>query len=478
MTTRSTSIESSGAPASPKAEEGNHEIPSSVLDLIGNTPLYEVKRLDTGKCRLFLKLENQNPGGSIKDRVALSMINDAERKGILRPGGTIIEATAGNTGLGLALVAAAKGYQVQLVIPDKMSAEKVSHIRALGAKVLITRSDVGKGHPQYYQDLALTLSKQIPGSFYIDQFNNPANPLAHETSTAPEIWEQLGHSVDAVACGVGSGGTITGLGRFFRRVNPKIEMVLADPEGSVLAPYIETGKIGTAGSWTVEGIGEDFIPGIADLSLVSKAYSVTDRESFLVARELLHKEGILAGSSSGTILAAALRYCREQKTEKRVVSLVCDSGNKYLSKMFNDQWMIDQGFLERKSYGDLRDYISRRAQDGSVISVGPADPLLTAYQRMRSADISQVPVIKEGRIVGLLDESDLLLHVHRHGGNFHDAVSTAMSSKLETLTPDRSLGELIQVLDSGYVALIVEKNQFQGLITRTDLLAALRRQSP
>src|SRR5438270_10125447 len=228
--------------------------PPSILSLIGDTRLVEVTRLDTGICRLFLKLENYNPSGSIKDRVALSMIEAAERDGKLQPGGTIIEATAGNTGLGLALIGGAKGYRTLLVIPDKMSQEKIAHVRALGAEVRMTRSDVTRGHPEYYQDMAVRLAKEIPGGFYVNQFGNPANPLAHERGTGPEIWEQMGHHLDAVVVGVGSSGTLTGLGRFFERVQPNLEMILADPKGSVLYGWVKTGQMGKAGSWAVEGI--------------------------------------------------------------------------------------------------------------------------------------------------------------------------------------------------------------------------------
>src|SRR5450432_4851437 len=351
-----------------------------VLSLIGNTPLVRVGRIDTGSCELYLKLENHNPGGSIKDRIGLSMIDAAEKSGAIRPGATLVEATAGNTGLGLALVAARKGYKLVLVIPDKMSQEKVHHLRALGAEVRMTRSDVGKGHPEYYQDYAERIAREL-GAYYVNQFANPANPLAHETTTAPEIWKQMDERLDAVVCGVGSGGTLTGFSRYFERVAPSVELVLADPKGSILADYVVSGKLGTAGSWLVEGVGEDFVPSICDLSRVRKAYSVSDEESFVTARTLLREEGILAGSSSGTLLAAALRYCREQTTPKRVVSLVCDSGGKYLSKMFNDYWMRDQGFLPSTAYGDLRDLISRRAESGALVAVAPSDTLLIAYSR-------------------------------------------------------------------------------------------------
>ena len=448
----------------------------AVLGLIGNTPLVQVTRFDTGPCTLFLKLESQNPGGSIKDRIGLAMIDAAERDGRLQAGGTIVEATAGNTGLGLALVGRAKGYRVVLVVPDKMSTEKVLHLKAMGAEVHITRSDVGKGHPEYYQDVAARLAKDIPGAFFADQFNNPANPLAHECSTAPEIWAQTEHDLDAIVVGVGSAGTLTGLSRFFKRVQPDLEMVLADPVGSVMAQYSRDGSLPTPGSWAVEGIGEDFIPSITDLSSVRHAYSISDAESFDHARQLLKAEGILGGSSTGTLLAAALRYCREQTEPKRVVSFVCDTGTRYLSKVYNDQWMTDQGLLQRKGYGDLRDLIARRFEDGRVISVGHDDTLLTAFQRMRLADVSQLPVLVEGKqLVGVIDESDILLGVHEDAARFSQSVSSVMTDKLQTLAPAASLAELEAVLSRGLVAIIADGSGFHGLITRTDMLNQLRR---
>ena len=455
--------------------------PPAILSLIGDTPLVEVTRIDTGPCQLFLKLENQNPTGSIKDRVALAMIEAAERDEKLKPGGTVIEATAGNTGLGLALVAGAKGYRVLLVIPDKMSQEKVYHVRALGAEVKIVRSDVTRGHPEYYQDVAARLAEEIPGAFYVNQFGNPANPRAHERSTGPEIWEQMRHDVDAIVCGVGSGGTLTGLGRFFSRTKPRrgIEMVLADPTGSVLYEYVKTGELVTAGSWAVEGIGEDFIPDIADMSLVTDAYEIDDEESFSTARELLRQEGILGGSSTGTMLAAALRYCRAQTTRKRVVTFVADSGNKYLSKMYNNFWMAEQGFLHRPVQGNLNDLISHRYEAGEVIAVGPEDTLLTAFKRMRSADVSQVPVVNEqGKAVGILDESDVLVKVHRDSTHFNDPVNSAMTDRLETLSPAASIKDLLDVFDRGRVAIVMDGDRFLGLITRTDLLSFLRLNMP
>ncbi|KGF79784.1 cystathionine beta-synthase [Massilia sp. JS1662] len=449
---------------------------AALFSLIGNTPMVEVTRMDTGPCRLFLKLESQNPGGSIKDRVGRAMIEAAERDGRLKPGGTVVEATAGNTGLGLALVARIKGYRVVLVVPDKMASEKILHLKALGAEIHLTRSDVGKGHPEYYQDYAARLAREIPGAWFADQFNNPANPAAHETTTAPEIWDQMRHELDAIVVGVGSSGTLTGLSRFFARVQPDLEFVLADPQGSILADYIKTGHVSdVSGSWAVEGIGEDFIPSIADMSRVKTAYSISDEESFNTARELLRQEGILAGSSTGTLLAAALRYCRAQTSPKRVVTFVCDTGTRYLTKVYSDGWMVDQGLLHRPRMGDLRDLIGRRFDDGEVITVSPTDTLLTAFNRMRSADLAQMPVIDKGKLVGLIDESDLLLHVTSDREHFKAPVSGTMTSDLQTLAPSASMQQLRDILDRGLTAVIVDGDRFYGLITRFDLLNHLRR---
>lgn len=315
---------------------------NNILDTIGNTPVVKLSRLKTGVSSLFLKLENQNPGGSIKDRTGLNMIVQAEKRGDIHPGQLLVEATAGNTGLGLALTSRMRGYKLLLVIPDKMSREKINHLNALGVETVITRSDVGKGHPEYYQDFAAKIAKER-GGYYINQFENPDNPETHYLTTGPEIWEQLEHKVDAVVVGVGSSGTLSGLTKFFKQVSPQTEFILADPKGSVLADYVNLKKLRTdAGSWFVEGIGEDFIPKLADFSLVKKAYEVSDEESFSAARLLLREEGILAGSSTGTLLSAALRYCNEQTEPKRVITLACDSGNKYLSKMFNDNWLAEK----------------------------------------------------------------------------------------------------------------------------------------
>ena len=450
----------------------------SVLELIGRTPMVKAQRLDTGVCQLYLKLENANPGGSIKDRIGLSMIEAAEARGDIRPGATLVEGTAGNTGIGLALVAQQKGYKLILVVPDKMSREKIFNLKAMGAEVVLTRSDVGKGHPEYYQDLAAKIAADTPGAYFINQFGNPDNPAAHQASTGTEIIEQMAQvgGFDAIVFGCGSSGTMTGLSRCFAEHAPQVELVLADPVGSILTQYINEGVLSDkSGSWLVEGIGEDFLPTISDFSRVKKAYAISDADSFHTARELLAREGVLGGSSTGTLLAAALKYCREQTVPKKVVVLVPDTGNKYLSKMYNDYWMLDNGFLQRPQHGDLRDLILRPYTQHDTVVVGPGDLLTTAYQRMKLYDVSQLPVMDGEHLAGIIDESDVLLHVYGDEARFRDPVSVAMVSKLEKLDVKSPIEALLPVFDRGQVAIVMDGERFLGLITRIDLLNYLRR---
>ena len=335
------------------------------------------------------------------------MIEAAEADGRLKPGGTIVEATAGNTGLGLALVAGQKGYRTVLVVPDKMSREKILHARALGAQVHITRSDVGKGHPDYYQDLAQTITPRTQGAIYINQFENPANPLAHEATTAPEILGQMDGDIDAIVVGVGSGGTLTGIGRFMKRASPKTEMILADPVGSVLAPLVNSGEMIEAGSWTVEGIGEDFVPPNADLSLVRRPIRSPTRKASRPRAICCARR---ACSPARRPARCWPRRCAiaAQSKPKRVVSLVCDSGAKYLSKVFNDAFLAQEGWIERTRSGTVRDLVINRHEEGGAVEVRPQDTLRTVFARMRAADVSQLPVVEDDAIVGLVDESDLL----------------------------------------------------------------------
>jgi cystathionine beta-synthase len=448
---------------------------SNILEMVGETPMLEVTNIDTGPCRLFLKLELMNPGGSIKDRIGISMIEQAEKRGDIKSGDTLVEATAGNTGLGLALVAARKGYHLILVLPDKMSQEKIFNLRAMGAKVVLTRSDVGRGHPEYYQDLGRKIAEE-KGAYFINQFGNPDNPLAHETGTAPEILKQMDGDLDAIVLGVGSSGTVSGIGKYLAENAPQVDMILADPVGSVLTNWINKGEMDVGGSWLVEGIGEDFIPDIANFEKVTKAYAISDAESFAAARNLLRREGVLAGSSSGTCLAAALKYCREQTEAKRVVTFACDTGNKYLSKLFNDFWMEDQGFIERESFGDLRDLIGRPHGEQATITVGPTDVLTTAHNRLRNAGFSQLPVMNEGRLVGIVTEDAIIQFVYGRPELMAAPVEEAMESAFIKLDKVASVNNLVAMLRVQPYVAVLDGEEFLGLITRSDVLNYLRRQ--
>lgn len=445
----------------------------NALELIGNTPMVELSRLDTGVCQLFVKLESQNPGGSIKDRIGLAMVEAAEKRGDITPGDLLVESTAGNTGLGLALVAAIRGYRLLLVIPDKMSREKIFNLQAMGAKVKLTRSDVSKGHPEYYQDLAKRIAEE-EGGYYINQFGNPDNPATHEEHTGPEIYEQMEGKVDAVVMGVGTSGTLTGVSRYLRRVSPQTEIILADPEGSILADYLRTGEIGEARRWLVEGIGEDFIPDIADLTSIKSAYTIPDGEAFRTAREILHKEGLLLGSSSGTLLSAALRYCRVQKQPKRVVTLGCDTGAKYLSKMYNDFWLAERGFIPAPNQGDLSDYITRPHRANATVTAGPDDTLATIHNRLRDGGYSQVPIVSGKHLLGVITEGDLMRAIDRDHLDFDAPAKLAMNAgfpRLDVSWPREALYERLALEPA--VAIMAD-DEFLGLVTRSDFLTWIR----
>ena len=454
------------------------EINNSLLEMIGNTPLLEIKNIDVGVCRLFVKMESQNPGGSIKDRVAISIIEQAEKDGLLKPGGTIVEATAGNTGIGLALVGVLKGYKVILVIPDKMSREKILHLKAIGTEIVFTRSDVSKEDPEYYHNIAERIVKETPGAFYANQFGNPANAKAHEETTAPEIWEQMDHNIDAFVAGVGSGGTLSGVGKFFKNVSPSTQIVAADPEGSIIYDAVKKGTFSyEGGSWFVEGIGEDFIPDVLDLSYIDDAVTIPVSKAFETLDLLLKKEGILAGSSAGTLVAGAIEWCKSQTEPKRVVSLICDTGNKYLSKAFDDAWLSNNGLNVRNLRNDLSDIVVMRADKQQVISVKENDTVLIAYNRMRNSDFSQLPVLENDKLVGTISEDDILNYCAENKDGFNQSIDKAMSNNLHKIDCRASVDDLSLVLSKDNFAMIMEDETFIGIVTKVDLLAYLKNNS-
>lgn len=449
--------------------------PKSLADLIGNTPILKLTNMDTGPCELFVKLENQNPGGSIKDRGGRAMIEAAEQAGDIAPGDTLIEATTGNAGLGLSLAALHKGYSLVLVIPDNVSRDKILHLIARGVEVRLTRADVDPGHPEHYRNIARRLEQELPRGFYLNQYGNPANPRAYEQELAPEIWEQMQQRVDAFVCGVGTGGTITGCARFLKRANPDVDVVLADPEGSVFAASVRPGQQEQAMSSTwVEDVGGRSVPDNFDPSLVDQAYTITQEEAFSAAKELLQREGVFGGVSTGVHIAAATKYCRAATEPKRVVTLVCDIGQGYLSTAYDRSWALDSGLVHRNSFGDLRDLITHRADKGEVVSITPDDTVLTAYTRIRMFDVSQLPVLEQGRIVGMIDESDLLMAVFDNRQYFDYPVRDFMITRLEKIRPSASIASLLPVFRGDHVAIIADDETFYGLVTQVDLIAHLR----
>ena len=444
------------------------------IDLIGNTPLLHVKNIDTGLCNLYLKLESFNLGGSIKDRPAKNMIEAAVRQKKLKPGGTIVEATAGNTGIALAIMAIKKGYKMIVVVPDKMTIEKVYHLRALGAEVVITRSDVYQGHPDYYLDIAKKIAIK-KNAFYINQFDNKANLASHYNMLGPEIYNQLKGKVDAFVAGVGTGGTITGVGKYFKKKKKKFELVLADPKGSILKQLVDTGKLSNdVGSWIVEGIGEDFCPPLFDKRLIDHAFTITDKEALKTCNKILQKEGILAGSSSGTLIAAAIKYCKAQKVKKNVVTLVCDAGDKYLRKVYNESWKIKAGLNDKKSKKDITDIISYPASTGTMPKINKDSSCKLAFKLMNENSLDKLLVEDNNKnILGIIDEDNLFKAVTSK--SFEEKINNYITKKVKKIQHNTKIKDLISYFKKEKCVFVYKKNKFVGMITKNDLLSFLNR---
>ncbi|MDC3024211.1 pyridoxal-phosphate dependent enzyme [Alphaproteobacteria bacterium] len=444
------------------------------IDLIGNTPLLQVKNINTGLCNLYLKLESFNLGGSIKDRPAKNMIEMAVKKKKLKPGGTIVEATAGNTGIALAIMALKKGFKMIVVVPDKMTIEKVYHLRALGAEVIITRSDVNKGHPEYYLDIAKKIAAK-KNAFYINQFDNKANLDSHYKMLGPEIFNQLKGKVDAFVAGVGTGGTITGVGKFLKKKIKKFDLVLADPKGSILKELVDTGKVSkNVGSWFVEGIGEDFCPPLFDKSLIDHAYTVTDKEALETCNIILKKEGVLAGSSSGTLIAAAIKYCKEQQIKKNVVTLVCDAGDKYLRKVYNDSWKIRTGLHSKKSSKDIVGIISYPANSNTMPRINENSNCALAFKLMNENSLDKLLVENNNKkIIGVIDEDSLFNAVQ--ASSFKGKIKNFVITKVKKIKHNFDIEKLLILFKKEKFVFVYKDNRFKGMISKNDLLSYLNR---
>jgi cystathionine beta-synthase len=453
------------------------EIHDSILSAIGHTPLVRLNSVSRGlQCTLAAKVEFFNPGGSVKDRIALNIIAAAEREGRLKPGGTVVEATSGNTGLGLAIVCAIKGYKSIFVMPDKMSAEKIRLLRAFGSKVIITPTAVAPEDPRSYYEVAKRAVAETPNSILANQYHNPENPRSHYLTTAPEIWQQTAGKVTDVVIGMGTGGTVTGVGKYLKERNPKIRIIGVDPLGSLL---YETHKLGHMPddphpkTYKTEGIGEDFIPSTLDLSVVDEVIQVGDKETFLTTRRLVREEGIFCGGSSGTAVAAALRYCRDLGPDRLVVVILPDSGSRYLSKVFDDDWMRENGFLESAWTGATAADVLATKKLRDVVTALPSETINSVVEKMKQHDISQVPVVSaEGRLLGIATEVDILNHLvladHRHTPD--EPIADLMQREVATIAPGAPLESLMSIFVTGQVAVMLDDERVVGILTKIDIL--------
>jgi cystathionine beta-synthase len=452
------------------------DLRDNILATIGHTPLVRLNRVGRGlACTLAAKVEFFNPGGSVKDRIALNIIEAAEREGRLKPGGTVVEATSGNTGVGLAIVCAIKGYKSVFVMPDKMSGEKIRLLRAFGSKVVITPTAVPPDDPRSYYKVADRIVAETPNAILSNQYHNPENPRSHYQTTGPEIWEQTAGQVTDVLIGMGTGGTITGVGRYLKEKNPKIRIVGVDPVGSILYDVHKLGRVPSEPhpkTYKTEGIGEDFLPTTLDMSVVDEVLQVGDKETMLTTRRLVREEGIFCGGSSGTAVAGALRYCRNLGPDRLVVVILPDSGSRYLSKIFDDDWMRENGFLESAWAGATAADVMATKSMRDLVTSRPDERVSAVIHQLKQHDISQMPVLTaEGQFLGLVNEVDLLNHMVLGTGRGADSpVAELVRSDVATLGPDAPLEAVMTVFVNRQVAVVMEDGRLTGILTKIDIL--------
>lgn len=447
----------------------------NVLKVIGRTPLVRLHRVvDPNGAKVYAKLEYLNPGGSIKDRMALHIIERAEKEGRLRPGSTIVENTSGNTGMGLALIGSVKGYRLIFTMPDKMSQEKINYLRAFGAKVVVTPTNVPADHPDSYYETAKRLAAETPGSYYVNQYHNPINIEAHERATGPEIWEDTDGLVDMVVAGMGTGGTISGIGRALKERKSNVQIVGVDPIGSVYYSLFKTGKPSEPHVYKVEGIGEDMICGALDLSVVDDVHQVTDKECFGMARRLAREEGIFCGGSSGGAVAVAAKMAATMRPDQIVVAILPDSGDRYVSKMYNDEWMRLNGFLDEESpEATVMDILERRGQ--KLVTIPSGSPLSRAVEILKKHDISQVPICDGDHCLGIVSESLILRHIMSDPRRMSDPVEKVASTRVLKVARDTPLARVSDAMLSGDAVLVLsgrepDPEKLIGIVTKIDLI--------
>ncbi len=448
---------------------------SDITKAVGHTPIVKLNRVTEGlESEIYVKCEYLNPGGSHKDRVAINMIRDAEAAG-LKPGGTIVEATSGNTGAALAMIACVKGYKCVFVMPDKMSQEKISTLRAFGARVVVCPTAVEPEDPRSYYQVAKRIAEETPNCFYANQYHNPSNPNAHFLSTGPEIWEQCGHELDVFCTGMGTGGTISGTGKFLKQKKPDIRLVGVDPVGSLYYDYVKTQRITKPFAYKVEGIGEDFFPSTMNLNIIDDVIRVDDKECFLMTRDLVRLEGLFVGGSGGAAVAGAIKYARASGRKENILVLMPDGASKYISKIFNDDWMRENGFLEEeKGLGTVRDLLAGKPA-GGVVTADAHDKVREVIGLMKSHGISQVPVLAGGKLRGMVHEVDLLRHLVDGRGTLDSSIGDLVESDYATVTPSTKVELLKGVLSDAKLAIVLEKESVIGVISKIDLIDYLAR---
>jgi cystathionine beta-synthase len=448
---------------------------ANILETIGHTPIVKLQKVAKHVAAdIFVKCEYLNPAGSMKDRVALNIVTDAERRGLLGPGATIVEATSGNTGMGLALVAALRGYQCVFVMPDKMSPEKVAALRAFGARVVICPTAVEPEDPRSYYQTAKRIVQETPGSYYANQYHNPANPEAHYLSTAPEIWEQTNGELDVFVAGMGTGGTISGCGRYFREKKKDFRLIGVDPIGSLYYEYVKTGRMTRPFSYYVEGIGEDFLPGTMNLKILDEIIRVDDKECFLMTRDLVRQEGLYVGGSSGAAVAGAIKYAEMSKRKENILVLLPDSAQKYLSKIFDDKWMRENGFLDEPDVLGTVSQLLRSRKERPLVTAKLGARVRDVITLMRDNGISQLPVVRpNGRLAGIVAEVDLLNHLVKSEGGLDSAVDDLAESDYATVTPATRIHLLRNIFNDAKIVVVEERDEIVGVITKIDLIEYL-----
>ncbi len=448
------------------------EFRNNILEQIGNTPLIKLNKINKGlKPLIFAKLESANPGGSVKDRIGLAMIEDAERRGELKPGGTIIEATSGNTGIGLALTAAVKGYKCIFVVTDKVSQEKINYLKALGAEVIVVSRFVDPDDPEYYVNVAKRLHKEIPNSFFAYQYSNPSNPEMHYRTTGPEIWRQTDGKITHFISSIGTGGTISGTGRFLKEKNPHIQVIAADPLGSIFKHYKETGELIKGTPYLVEGIGQDCLPANVHFQYIDKIYNISDKESFAAARRLTLEEGIFCGGSTGTIVHVALQVAKECSENDVIVFIVCDTGERYLSKMHNEEWLRQNRMLdpEIRTLRDLSDIKKQKGYE-EVVSVKETDYIKDVLEVITRTGYSNIPVLRGRQSIGCIKENKLLARLVEDPTLYNAKVKDLMEESLPILDAKTEIAEVKKYLKENPAILVSDFGLVTDIITRYDLL--------